>query len=865
MPNSNWSNSSAPVSATAQITDLVPGTTAGWVAGTALSATTGVFSGLLTAGAGLAVTGAATFSSSVSATSFTDGYTTFTFAQINRAGAAIELQYAGGAGSLVRVGGSGSNPITLNANTGSVSMGALTATDITVNTIGTVARSISVLGSPNEGTYMGYLLLAKAYVSGLQAASLCQGTFTLDRGSVSSGNRLDVFTVNSHSAYNGQNFSVSGHQGGGYFNRLVTVTYAGTVYHAIETVSAGGGPDNGVRFTGSSYNCSPIYVDATYVSAVTAFTDTTPFYISGAVSMGALTATTGTFSGAVSMGALTATYQNTSNTVSTDGQSVWDINAGSMGAYSRIKFANAQLGGQTLGLAYLQWYRGGSQDRTFSVFTSNTAGTSTEAFKLDGTNGGAATFASSVSMGALTATTGTFSGLLTMNAGGSLAANYGLAIADGAPGATTGKLYSIATNSLQWSGSTVLTIGNAGANAATLLAAVSAATAPYVGTNAQMTAFTPPAGTTPYWYATDVTETDGNLGKLYHWTGSWTAVGTPQVTAGRVVAGNISAGAIGAQALAASITTTGILQSTGAAVGTSTTPPTGFYLKGTPYTATCLNDVYGNAVTLSNCVMELGGQVNFGGYPLTTLAVAKLANGGSILYGTGGTYTWICPTGITQVEVLIVGGGGGNSDGSTGDKAGGAGGGCIRALLQVNPGTSYTVTVGAGGAGSTTAAGTTGGTSSLVGPAAGSAPAVNITATGGTGGNQVGPTGGAGGNATINGNTVATGTAGSTATANATNPAIVSGIIFASAVGGGGGGAQTGTYYNGGYTAGFAPTAGQVGGGGSGFGVGGGNSAALNWGGGSYPAGNFGGGGGYTSGSTKYAYQGANGCVLLRW
>ena len=328
MPNSNWSNSSAPVSATAQITDLAS-LGGSWVPGTALSATTGVFSGLLTAGAGLAVTGAATFSSSVS-------------------------------------------------------MGALTATDITVNTIGTVARSISVLGSPNEGTYMGYLLLAKAYVSGLQAASLCQGTFTLDRGSVSSGNRLDVFTVNSHSAYNGQNFSVSGHQGGGYFNRLVTVTYAGTVYHAIETVSAGGGPDNGVRFTGSSYNCSPIYVDATYVSAVTAFTDTTPFYISGAVSMGALTATTGTFSGAVSMGALTATSWTAASGV---------LNVA--GGQTQIFFKNS---GTTVSQITSNF-----GDGNFYIY-HNTY----NAIVINSTGG--ATFVNSVSMGALTATTGDFSG-----------------------------------------------------------------------------------------------------------------------------------------------------------------------------------------------------------------------------------------------------------------------------------------------------------------------------------------------------------------------------------------------------------------------------------------------------------------------
>ncbi len=71
-------------------------------------------------------------------------------------------------------------------------------------------------------------------------------------------------------------------------------------------------------------------------------------------------------------------------------------------------------------------------------------------------------FGGPVSTQALSATTGTFSGLGTFNAGLSLAANYGLAIADGAPGVTTSKLYSIATGSLQWSGSTVLTSGNIG-------------------------------------------------------------------------------------------------------------------------------------------------------------------------------------------------------------------------------------------------------------------------------------------------------------------------------------------------------------------------------------------------------------------
>jgi MSHA biogenesis protein MshQ len=70
------------------------------------------------------------------------------------------------------------------------------------------------------------------------------------------------------------------------------------------------------------------------------------------------------------------------------------------------------------------------------------------------------------------------------------------------------------------------------------------------------------------------------------------------------------------------------------------------------------------------------------------------------------TGEWVCPTGVTEVEWLIVagGGGGGNSQdfGATGAGGGGAGGFRTGTGLAVTAGTTYTVTVGAGGAGSTT-------------------------------------------------------------------------------------------------------------------------------------------------------------------
>jgi hypothetical protein len=64
---------------------------------------------------------------------------------------------------------------------------------------------------------------------------------------------------------------MSGSTAGQFFSSLVKVTYNGTVYHAIQTGNSGGIPDNGVFFRGTYYNCSPIYVDATYVSNITAY------------------------------------------------------------------------------------------------------------------------------------------------------------------------------------------------------------------------------------------------------------------------------------------------------------------------------------------------------------------------------------------------------------------------------------------------------------------------------------------------------------------------------------------------------------------------------------------------------------------
>jgi hypothetical protein len=78
---------------------------------------------------------------------------------------------------------------------------------------------------------------------------------------------------------------------------------------------------------------------------------------------------------------------------------------------------------------------------------------------------------------------------------------------------------------------------------------------------------------------------------------------------------------------------------------------------------------------------------------------------GSIGYITAGTYAWVVPAGITQVEVYLVGGGGGAP---SFDAIGGSGG-AVTGILAVTPGQTLSITVGAGGTKGATAANGVGG------------------------------------------------------------------------------------------------------------------------------------------------------------
>jgi hypothetical protein len=76
--------------------------------------------------------------------------------------------------------------------------------------------------------------------------------------------------------------------------------------------------------------------------------------------------------------------------------------------------------------------------------------------------------------------------------------------------------------------------------------------------------------------------------------------------------------------------------------------------------------------------------------------------------------TWVCPTNVFSAEFLVVGAGGaGGGCGASGTRyaaGGGGGGGSVKKqILKVTPGSSYTVTIGAAGAGVAALAGGTGG------------------------------------------------------------------------------------------------------------------------------------------------------------
>ncbi|MDG1278123.1 MAG: Ig-like domain-containing protein [Algoriphagus sp.] len=211
----------------------------------------------------------------------------------------------------------------------------------------------------------------------------------------------------------------------------------------------------------------------------------------------------------------------------------------------------------------------------------------------------------------------------------------------------------------------------------------------------------------------------------------------------------------------------------------------------------------------------------------------------TITFNSAGNDTWTAPAGVTSITVEMWGAGGAGGGSRTNNRqGGGGGGGAFRRAVNVTvvPGTTYTITVGAGGGGSN-GDGEDGGTSSAT------FGATTITANGGAGGTRAnggngdGGAGGTGG--TYNGG---------------------SGADGANSGSRGGGGSSAGTGANGtngsnsSTAGGVAPTGGGDGG------NGGTNGAGES---GTAPGG--GGGGGERSGGNRAGGDGARGEVRISY
>jgi hypothetical protein len=238
-------------------------------------------------------------------------------------------------------------------------------------------------------------------------------------------------------------------------------------------------------------------------------------------------------------------------------------------------------------------------------------------------------------------------------------------------------------------------------------------------------------------------------------------------------------------------------------------------------------------------------------------------------FTTTGTTAWTAPTDVTSVEVLVVAGGGaGGYEGG-----GGAGGLIYNNSYSVTPGLTYTVTVGAGGVGTTetgppatAASGSNSVFGSLTAIGGGGSGNYSATRTGATGGSGGGAA--SGGSSSRSGFIAGQGFSGGLGVSNGAGGgggAAGEGVNGVSGVGGNGGAglsfgiSGTPTFYAGG--GGGAAGSGTQGTGGSGIG----GNAVLNGTAGSGATNTGSGGGGWWQGGSGTAGSGGSGVVVVRY
>lgn len=286
------------------------------------------------------------------------------------------------------------------------------------------------------------------------------------------------------------------------------------------------------------------------------------------------------------------------------------------------------------------------------------------------------------------------------------------------------------------------------------------------------------------------------------------------------------------------------------------------------------------------------------GSKFVDVVISNYTAPGFQLFSTPGSYTFTVPAGITSVNVVAIGGGGGGqisrggSSGSERPSSGGGGGGLgWTNNIAVSPGSTYTVVVGAGGAGATvvgdqvttTIDGSSGGTSYFIstGTVSGGGGGAG-DADGGAAGTFTGTGGGSGGIGQTRTQGYDGGGGGGAGGYSGQGGAANNGAGFDPVASSGGGGGGASREYDPGVSGGFISKGGNGGGVGvhgiGADGVGGGSAQASGTS--TAPAGTagslgsgqtYGGGGGgamysyFDSGATRTAPSGGNGAVLIRW
>ena len=722
MPNGPWGSSSTPAAITPSFTDLVPGTSTTWGSITGAGAQASPAGGwtgdsLIVSSASrarLTIQRPAT-SGDVSAIVQFGGYSTDTksWSLMNDTGANNGDNfglYSNTAGVFVLTFAS-SGAATFSNNVSSPSFYSNGVQLITSDGTSNYLKTGSTLYIQNGGTTLATITSTGAV--NFQGGAVSMGALTATNGifyQSASNTRLDIkadsgFSPRLSLTHNSVIRSYLSLTSSGAYTNIESQDSSGTwIDFALQINNVAGGTISTSRPVsmgaltattgqfGAGTRNFPLEVFATGTSAVIGLhkTDATTadWYLhvgrqaAGNFSIGDqsnywMTIATGTgnvafLGGAVSMGALTATYGkfNSANATST---AILNVHAG---VYPGISFYRSD--------ANANWSAIQFRDTANSGVNAQ-IGWSGTTIRMDAT--------STDLTGALTATTGAFSGNVQFGSGYTEFADRA------APGTFNSRYLSRSGNQLMWrydgtNDGIIYHSGNIAQNASALMAVQAGLYVP------QWVASLPGLPNAAYppaiWNAT-TSRYDGGLvciistyAMYQNQGGSWVAVGSNWAIFGQVQIGQLAVASVAASALVSDLVMSTVIRTSGSIFSTSGTRyPTGVLMSGNAFTT-----YYQDGTQDTNCHLEIDGSVNIGGYKAAVIANRVMGNSPSWTSNS----TWTCPEGITKVSLTLQGAGANGAAGVSVGNAGG-GGGCgayLQRSVTVTPGTVYYISFDSG-------------------------------------------------------------------------------------------------------------------------------------------------------------------------